>query len=127
MKLEWKQISLAFLVGVLLTGSVLCRFERLRHRFGGPENFQKHMMKEFTNKLNLDASQQAQVSAILQDTRGQIDALRQEMKPRFDAVRESSRTRISAILTPGQREKFDKLHAKWESERQKRRPGPWGR
>lgn len=57
--------------------------------------------------LDLTPEQQRQVGAILADS--QRDALRREMMPRALALLDRTHTRISAVLTPEQRERFERL------------------
>ena len=126
MKLNWKQISVALVLGAILgaLGTTQCPLFG-PHGFGrNPEKMHHHMMAQFTSKLQLTPDQQQKVSAILEDTRTRITALRGETRPKFEAIRASTKARIRELLTPEQQKKFDLMTAKMEARMEKRR-GEW--
>ena len=65
---------------------------------------QKHLDR-LTKKLELTAQQRGQVEQIMNDYRGRMEGLRSQM----EALQKEKREKISAVLTPKQREKFEKM------------------
>ena len=65
---------------------------------------QKHLDR-MTKKLELTEQQRGQVEQIMTDYRGRMDGLRSQM----EALRKEKHEKISAVLTPEQKEKFDKM------------------
>ena len=114
MKLAWKQIITAFLLGAALMalGTHACPF--YRRPWGEGKHFQERMLKRFDRKLNLSSDQEERLALILEQKRGKIDALRKEIRPKFEEIRNMTRTEIRQILTPEQQTKFDKMSAEWE-------------
>ncbi|MBI4247988.1 MAG: hypothetical protein HY611_00680 [Elusimicrobia bacterium] len=123
MKLEWKQILIAFILGALLAGGlgVLALKVNAHRRWGGEQGYAR-MVERFNKKLDLTAEQSAKVAAILEEKRKKIKAVRGEFGPRFEEIRNSARAEIRAVLDDRQREKFDKLQSKGDSRWKKRRP-----
>ena len=116
MKLAWKQIIIAFLLGAVVTalGTYACPFYRRPWGWGKGGHFQEKMLKRFDARLHLTPDQEKEVAAILAQKRGKIDALRSEIRPKFEAIRKTTRAEIRQILTPEQQTKFDKMSAEWE-------------
>ena len=114
MKLAWKQIVIAFLLGAAVTalGTHACPF--YRRSWGGGKHFQERMLKRFDAKLSLTPDQEEHLARILEQKRGKIDALRREIRPKFEEIRKTTRVEIRQILTPEQQTKFDKMSAEWE-------------
>ena len=116
MKLAWKPIIVAFVLGVAISvfvGRWCAPFAF--HRWGGRGQFQHQMLKRFTAKLKLTPDQQQRVAAILEDKRTKIDALRAEMRPKFEEIRNGTRTEIRQVLTPEQQQKFDVMDAEFDA------------
>ena len=65
---------------------------------------QKHL-DSLTKKLELTDQQRSQVEQITNDYRSRMESLRSQM----DALHKEKREKISAVLTPEQREKFEKM------------------
>ena len=122
MKLDWRQIIAALVVGLIVgsLGTLRCERSEFRGAWKNPRAFQKHMMEHFTDKLKLTPGQKEKVSAILNDARSKIDVLRQEVRPRFEEVRNSSRAEILKLLMPEQRKKFDEMTAQRDARRLKK-------
>lgn len=104
-------ILLAFLAGIVV-GIAGDRFWQFRHR-GGPGDRGKRMTKflaeRLDKQLDLDDTQRAQVEQILERHRARIDALMSGVQPQMRAEIDATNREISAVLTPEQREKFEKL------------------
>ncbi|HEX9078208.1 MAG TPA: hypothetical protein VF795_01390 [Desulfuromonadaceae bacterium] len=69
------------------------------------------LVNRLESKLKLDAGQMAQVRAIVHETREGIAALRRQVRPQIEALIGKAHVRITTILTPEQREIFEKLVA----------------
>ena len=65
---------------------------------------QKHLDR-LTKKLELTDQQRGQVEQIVNDYRGRMESLRSQM----EALQKEKHEKISAILTPEQKEKFEKM------------------
>jgi Spy/CpxP family protein refolding chaperone len=66
----------------------------------------------FFEKLDLSEDQQTRIRAIFETHRPVIDSLMGETMPRIRALRDSAETQIKEILTPEQREKFERFSPK---------------
>ncbi len=123
MKLDWKQVIVAFVLGAALGTAVTTRCAPFGSHgaWKNPEKFHERMMQQFASKLQLTPDQQQKVSTLLDDARAQIDALRKEIHPKFEAVRNASRTRIRQLLTSDQQKKFDQMSAELDARMEKHR------
>ena len=83
-----------------------------------------HTMAMYTRDLNLDADQQTQIQAILNDMRAGYAALHEKLDPEYESVRQQGRDRIRQILTPEQRPKFEDLLRQIDEDRRKRQTNP---
>ena len=63
----------------------------------------------FFRDLDLTDEQRVQIRAIFEKHRPAIDSLLGEAMPKIRALRDSADTEIQAILTPEQRERFEKM------------------
>lgn len=110
-------VLLAFLAGAL-AGAAFDRFHRGRnHERGRGERHIGEMMK---HRYGLSDDQARRVEAIVQKRRPRVDSLMATVEPQVRAVFDSTNREIRALLTPGQREKFDRDQAR----RRHRWPGP---
>jgi hypothetical protein len=110
----WKIVLLLFLVffaglavGVVGTRAVVRRMvqQALTH----PERMQGLMERNLTRRLRLDNDQQTKLHAILTDTRGQLTDLRKEFQPQAAQILHDTDQKISALLTPEQQDRYEKL------------------
>jgi Spy/CpxP family protein refolding chaperone len=83
-----------------------------------------HTMAMYTRDLNLNADQQTQIQAILNDMRGGYAALHEKLDPEYERVRQQGRERIRQLLTPEQRPKFEELLRQIDEDRRKRQTNP---
>lgn len=118
MKIQWKQVVVSLLTGLLLGAAVGIWAAPSRHH-GHFEDGKRHglMMKGLYRKLDLTSEQRAQVDKILEESRQKIKSLRAESTPRFEEIRKEAHKKIRAILTPEQQKKFEEM----EERREKRR------
>jgi Spy/CpxP family protein refolding chaperone len=120
-------IFVLFILGLAL-GSVGTYLVTMRVQAARPQGTLArnpgHAMAMFTRDLNLNADQQSQILAILNDTRARYTELHQKLDPEYEQVRQQGRERIRQILTPEQRPKFEDLLRQMDEERRKRQPNP---
>ena len=76
-------------------------------------NIQKKLAM-LTSKLNLTAEQQAQVQAILENSKNEIKSVWADAKAKSKEINRSAHDNIAAILTPEQKEKFKPVRADCE-------------
>ena len=104
-------LALVFLAGV--TAGVVGTRIAIRHwvntAIQRPQNFQMLLERNLRWRLHLDAHQRVEVHRILTDTRVQLRDLRQEYRPQVVAVLTNTEAQISAILTPEQEARFEKM------------------
>jgi hypothetical protein len=104
-------VALVFLAGVV-AGVVGTRIA-IRHwvstAIQHPENFQLLLERNLRWQLRLDARQRVEVHRILTGARVQLRDLRQGYRPQVVAVLTNTETQISAILTPEQQLRFERM------------------
>jgi Spy/CpxP family protein refolding chaperone len=76
-------------------------------------------VERLTQELNLTASQQQQLDAILTSVQGEYKVIRQSTEPQIDQARQKGREQIRAILTPEQKPKFEEFLKRLDEERKK--------
>ena len=120
MKPDWKQIIVAFAVGVMMgiVGTRWCAHCHFHQRRDSGQ-FQTRLLQRFSSKLHLTSEQQTQVAAILEAKRQKIDTLRAEIRPKFEEIRTATRTEIRQLLIPEQQQKFDVMNAQFEAKRKR--------
>jgi len=108
-------LLLVFLAGISV-GVVGTRYEirrSIRQAVRQPELVRLRIERDLTRELALDPTQQAKLDEILVNTQQQVATARQERQPRFRAILAETQKRISEILTPEQRQKFEKIQAEY--------------
>ena len=108
-------LLLVFLAGISV-GVVGTRYEirrSIRQAVRQPELVRLQIERDLTRELALDPTQQAKLDEILVNTQQQVATARQERQPRFRAILAETQKRISEILTPEQRQKFEKIQAEY--------------
>ncbi|MEA3560485.1 MAG: hypothetical protein U9R31_01765 [Candidatus Omnitrophota bacterium] len=75
-----------------------------------------HALKRLSQQIDLSEEQNAEVKAILEESRQDAKKTSDKFKSRLKQIREESNVKISKILNPEQQEKFEQL-----SNRAKRR------
>jgi hypothetical protein len=61
------------------------------------------------HQLRLNADQSAKVDQILEHTQDDLRGLRTDFAPRFHTIMGNAQSQISEVLTPEQRERFQKF------------------
>jgi Spy/CpxP family protein refolding chaperone len=116
-------VFVLFILGIAL-GSVGTYLVTLKVQAAKPQptlaHNPAHTMAMYTRDLNLNADQQSQIQAILNDTRAQYAQLHEKLDPEYEQVRHQGRERIRQILTPEQRPKFEELLRQMDEDRRKR-------
>jgi len=109
-------------VGVVGTRTVVRHV--VRETIMHPEKMQSVMERNLTRKLQLDNGQQVKLHQILSDAHAQLKDLRREYQPQFFEILSNAGGQITAILTPEQQARFEKLkkenHPLWEVMQQNR-------
>ena len=85
-------------------------------RGGGPDALTAYLAR----RLDLDAAQQDAVRAVLTRHHTEMQAIMSSVRPRLDSLRTTVRAEITAQLTPPQRERYARLLAKLEHQRDER-------
>ncbi len=123
MKLQWNQITAAFigglLVGTMAGGSPF--FHNLTRKWDNQPP-QERMLKRFAKRLSLTDEQKVQVASVMEQKRAKMDALFKEMKPKFEQVRTETSGEIRKFLTPEQQKKFEVMEAEMAKRFDKRFP-----
>jgi Spy/CpxP family protein refolding chaperone len=81
-------------------------------------------MAMYTRDLNLNADQQSQIQAILNNMRARYAGLHEKLDPEYEQVRQQGREQIRELLTPEQRPKFEDLLRQIDEDRRKRQTNP---
>jgi Spy/CpxP family protein refolding chaperone len=104
-------VGLVFLAGVVagVVGTRIAIRHWMRSAIQQPEMVQTLIERRLKWQLRLDASQQAQVHQILADARGRLKGLRQEYRPQVVLIVSNVDVEISALLTPAQQKRFEKM------------------
>jgi len=104
-------VGLVFLAGAAtgVVGTRIAIRHWVRSAIDRPQMVQTLIERRLQRRLQLDANQQAQVHQILTDTRGRLKSLRQDYRPQFVLVVSNADAEISALLTPAQQQRFEKM------------------
>ncbi|HLX96099.1 MAG TPA: hypothetical protein VKU37_10185 [Verrucomicrobiae bacterium] len=104
-------ITLVFMAGVAagVVGTRLVIRHWVNTAIQRPENFQLLLERNLRWRLQLDPRQRVKVHRILTDARVQLRDLRQEYRPQVVAVLTNTEAQISAVLTPEQQARFERM------------------
>ena len=126
---NWKPVA-AVLVVFILGGvcGALVAHRVSRHHFddmmhGSPQAAAEAIVKRLDRKLDLDASQRAEVTKIITEARTDMATVWKEYQPRIDAVMGSAQDRVRAVLRPDQVEKYNRLIEERKQRRERRQGG----
>ena len=116
MRLDWKQIAPALLLGCLIGiwGGAWLHRAGLRHMRTDATDTQR-LLNKFNSELKLDAGQQDAVKAVLESYRTQMKALHEEHSKRFGEIRASMRNDIAKLLNPEQLKRFQDIQSRWDA------------
>jgi hypothetical protein len=79
----------------------------------------EQLVNDLTRELQLNADQQQQLGAIVDDTRAKIHAAYAPADAQREELRQQGRARIRAILTPEQLPKFEAFMQRVDEQRKK--------
>ncbi len=85
-----------------------------------PGTARRDIVEEMSQSLHLDAQQQQQLAAIIQQSRQRYSALSQQFRPQYEQIRSETDQAIRAILRPDQRQLFEETLEKMEARRRSR-------
>lgn len=107
----WLVLTLVFLAGVVF-GVVATRVvvrHYVRTAITQPEMIRARIERDLTRRLKLNDQQRPQVHAALVRAHARLQTLRQEFQPRFLVIVSDAQQEVSSVLTPEQREQFEKF------------------
>jgi Spy/CpxP family protein refolding chaperone len=130
MKLSRAAIAL-YIALVFVSGAVL---GAVGHRFyvastsparPSPEDVRKRITAEYQQRLKLTDDQLAKLNIIMDETRARIEETRQKLHPAYQKIREEQQEKFRDLLTPDQRQEYDKIRKEREQrQKQNGRGGP---
>ena len=94
---------------------------RIRHFSQIPGNMPEHITQRLTERLKLDAGQQAAVRAIVESYDARLQETREQNRATLDALFAGMRGEIAVHLTPEQKAEHDKMVAEVQQRRQENR------
>jgi len=111
---NWKSLlllALVFLAGIAVgvIGTRVAIHRVMQQAIAHPERVQAVMERALTHRLRLDTDQQAKLHTILTDMRGQLRQVRQQVQPQTTLIVSNTDEKISALLTPEQQARYQKL------------------
>lgn len=101
-------VLLTFTAGVMV-GVFASHMMILRGGHGAPLFPTKAMVNRLDRRLDLTDAQRVQVEQIIRRSHARIDGMWDDVRPRMRAEIDRANAEISAILTPEQRAKFERL------------------
>jgi Spy/CpxP family protein refolding chaperone len=122
-------VAAVFLLGAALGGVLGYIFAHRPVLANAPKSEQErraHRVEQLTQELTLTNEQRQQLDAILSQLHGEYKALHEQSDAQIDQARQRGRNQIRAILSPGQKPKFEEFLKHMDEER-KRNPPPPGR
>ena len=118
MRVDWRQVVPALLLGCLLGlwgGHWLSRAAYGRMLRQGSDT--QRLLNKFSSELKLDAGQQEAVKAVLESYRAQMKALHEGHAKRFGEIRASMHGDVAKLLNPEQLKRFQDMQARWDARR----------
>ncbi len=107
-----------FILGTIAGGIISSAIIRHCQPWGRPPS-REEVVRKLSRRLDLDANQRAQVEVIVNDAHNQMREMRREDKPKIDSILTDAQAKIMTVLRPNQKQKFDKLIARWKERRGK--------
>lgn len=118
-------LALVFFAGAV-TGVVATRAvvrHTVREAMAHPERIQSLIERRLAWRLRLDQTQQAKLHDILSDTRVQLISLRRQYRPEAVLIFSNTDSQITALLTPAQQARYEKMKEENRPFLQTLRPG----
>jgi Spy/CpxP family protein refolding chaperone len=118
---KWKVVTGIIAVFILgaVAGGVISHGICWHRPHWGEIHPREVVVRKLSRKLHLDANQKAQVEVIVNDAHNQMREMRRETQPKIDSIMGNAQAKIRAILRPDQKAEFEKLIAKWKTQREK--------
>jgi len=97
----------------------------------GPMGHEGRFVEQLEQQLGLTNEQKDEIEAILAESRIEADALRNKLLPEVRAHMEATHERLLEVLTPEQREEFEKISSRHRSRMERfllghgLEPSPW--
>jgi Spy/CpxP family protein refolding chaperone len=92
-----------------------------------PEELRKKALAEYQSRLKLTDDQVSKFNSLMDETKARTYEIRRQMHPQYEKVHQEQTEKVRQILTPEQRDEYDRM-LKEREERQKRNgdrgPGP---
>lgn len=105
-----KNLAIAFLLGAVVVGGALgfsadrmMLRDRIAPKLSG--------RAKLAAQLNLDSTQRTRLDSILDDRRHRWDLVLAPVQPALDSIKHNAREQIRLMLTPAQREEFERVLA----------------
>jgi Spy/CpxP family protein refolding chaperone len=104
-------LALVFFAGIVVgvVGTRIAVRQVVQQAVLHPERVQVVIERNIARRLQLDNEQRVKLHEILSDAHGQLKDLRLEYQPQFILIVNNAEEQITAILTPEQQARFEKL------------------
>ena len=114
-------VILLFIFGMIAGVAVTLTFEGfvIKRALANPDRGWDILSRRMSRDLGLTDEQKDQVRIILENTREELFKIREQAAPQVDAGLENSRAEIEKILTPEQKDKFDRVYSRLQDLREK--------
>lgn len=117
-------LVLIFLLGVATGGLGYHLLQRKGYFSGSPRasshDHRSEVVSKFTRELRLNPDQSQKLDKIFEESEQKFRELNKSFRPQADAIRMESRNKIRAILSEGQKLKFEEMLQKIDEERRQR-------
>ncbi|HEY1422852.1 MAG TPA: hypothetical protein VGF20_05325 [Candidatus Acidoferrum sp.] len=116
-------LAVVFVLGAALGGVLGYAFAH-RSYASGPapmtaEAKRAQRREQMVQEVGMDAEQQKQAIAILDESQNEYKAVHNVMDPQMDAIRQKTRDKIRALLTADQKPKFETFLHRIDAERKR--------
>lgn len=116
-------IVVVFILGIICGAlgmhfAYKCRMDSIISARG--QQREERLVNRLDSKLDLDARQKEQARVIVHKTQTEIREVRRQFRPQMVVIIEKAEKEISAILTPEQRTKYEKMIAERKEKFQRR-------
>ena len=118
-------LIVTFVAG-MAAGVLLDHLRILRHPHRDGHLATAWIMRRLEHNLDLTPEQHKKVEEIVERHHRRIFEISENVRPQIHRELEAANTEIKAVLTPEQREKFEKMKMRLGHPRERRRRGPTG-
>lgn len=115
-------LAIVFILGAALGGVLGYAFAHRTYAAAPTmtaEEKRAQRREQMTREVNLNAEQQKQVGAILDQAQSEYKAVHDAMDPQIESVRKKTRDKIRVLLTEDQKPKFEEFLHKLDEERKR--------